>query len=691
MRKYNTSQIRNVVLMGHGGSGKTTLAEAILLTSGTIQRQGRIESGNTVSDYDPEEVKRRFSINTSVIPIEWKDHKINILDTPGYDDFIGEVKQSLHVADTAVIVINAVSGVEVGTEKAWDYAQEAGVPKMMYITAMDADNADMSKILDDLKERYGHSIAPMQVPWFENEKFVGFIDVARMVGRRFTGKGTEDCPIPEGMDDEIAPVRQMILEAVAETDEVLMEKYFADEEITTDEITDAIRGGVIDGSIVPVFCGAGIINTGINILLNSLIRYCPSPEILHPEVKGTDETRKKEISRKCEASEKTSIFVYKTIVDPFIGRFSLFKVVSGKIKVDDTLFNSRTHEQEKFSRLYLLRGKEQIEVEELVAGDIGAVAKLKDTNTNDTLYEKDSYIQYPPIEFPTPYLKMAVFPVGKGDEEKLSGSIQRLMAEDQTFYTEYDPETRETVIYGVGEQQLDVLVSMLKNKFRVEVKLELPTTRYRETIKGKVQVRGRHKKQSGGHGQYGDVLMEFEPLGDLETPYVFEEKIFGGAVPRQYFPAVEKGLEECINKGVLAGYPVVGLKAVLVDGSYHAVDSSEMAFKIATSVAFKDGLLKAKPTILEPIAYVEITVPEDYTGDIMGDMKKRRGRMLGMEIKGPKQVIIAEVPMAELYRYPTDLRSITQGRGEVQYRFSRYEEAPEDVQQKVIEARKAKA
>lgn len=691
MKQYNTSQIRNVVLMGHGGAGKTTLAEAILYSTGTIKRQGRIESGNTASDYDPEEVKRRFSINTSLIPVEWKDHKINIFDTPGYDDFVGEVRQSITVADTAVIVMNAVYGFQVGTEKAWDYATEAGVPKMIYITAMDAENANMAKILEELKERYGHSIAPMQVPWFENEKFVGYIDVARMVGRRFVGDKTEDCPIPEGMDNEIAPVRKMILEAVAETDEILMEKYFADEEITTDEITDAIREGVIDGSIVPVFCGTATMNAGITILLNSIIRYCPSPEILHSENIGKDKSGENTISRKCESNEKTSLFVFKTIVDPFIGRFSLFKVMSGSVSTDDVFHNSRTRESEKISRIYLLRGKEQIEVDKLVAGDIGAVAKLKDTNTNDTLYEKGSFIQYPPIEFPTPYLKMAVFPVGKGDEEKLSGAIQRLMAEDQTFYTEYDTETRETVIYGIGEQQLDVIVNMLKNKFRVEVKLELPTTRYRETIKGKVQVRGRHKKQSGGHGQYGDVLMEFEPLGDLEMPYVFEEKIFGGAVPRQYFPAVEKGLEECINKGVLAGYPVVGLKAILVDGSYHPVDSSEMAFKIATSVAFKEGLVKAKPTILEPIAYVEITVPEDYTGDIMGDMKKRRGRMLGMELKGSRQVIIAEVPMAELYRYPTDLRSITQGRGEVKYKFARYEEAPSEVQEKVIEARNAMA
>lgn len=688
MKKYNTSQIRNVVLMGHGGAGKTTLAEAILRTTGTISRRGTIEDGNTVSDYDPEEIKRKFSIKTSLIPVEWKDHKINILDAPGYDDFTGEVEQGLRIADTAVIVINAASGLEIGAQKAWKFAGDAGLPRMIYITGMDLDNANMPRILKELKQRYGNSIAPMQVPWYEEGKFVGYIDIARMVGRRYVGKQTEDCELPEGMDDQIIPARTMILEAVAETDEVLMEKYFEDEEITADEITDAIRTSVIDGSIVPVFCGAGTMSAGITILLNSLIRYCPSPEIHEKKTLGRDETGEKEIARKCDVSDKTSLFVFKTIVDPFIGRFTFFKVRSGTVRADDVLYNARTQEAEKLSKLYLFRGKEQIEVDELVAGDIGAVAKLKDTLINDTLYEKGAFIQYPAIEFPIPYLKRAIFPKGKKDEEKLSGSIQRLMSEDPTFYTEYDTETRETVIYGMGQQHLDIIVNMLKDKFKVEVSLEMPTTRYRETIKGTTQVRGRHKKQSGGHGQFGDVVIDFEPLEDREIPFVFEEKVFGGAVPRQYFPAVERGLEESVQKGVLAGYPVVGIKATLVDGSHHPVDSSEMAFKVATTVAFRKGMAEADPIILEPISYAEITVPDEYTGDIMGDMKKRRGRMLGMELNGSRQVIIAEVPMAEMYNYPTDLRSLTQGRGEVMYRFERYEEAPSHVQEQVIADRK---
>lgn len=687
MKRYKTSQIRNVVLMGHGGAGKTTLAEAMLRTSGAIKRRGTIADGNTVSDYDPEEIKRKFSIKTSLIPVEWRDHKLNILDAPGYDDFTGEIEQGLRTADTAVIVINAASGLEIGAQKAWKFAADAGLPRMIYMTGMDLDNANMPRVLKELKQRYGNSIAPMQVPWYEEGEFVGYIDIVRMVGRRYVGKKTEDCDLPEGMDDLIIPARTMILEAVAETDEALMEKYFADEEITIDEITDVVREGVIDGSIVPVFCGAGTMSAGITILLNSLIRYCPSPDILRNASYGLDESGENEVVRSYEPDEKTSLFVFKTMVDPFIGKFTFFKVMSGTLKADDTLYNSRTKESEKLSKLYTFRGKEQIQVDQLEVGDIGAVARLKDTGINDTLYAKGAYIQYPPIEFPVPYLKRGIFPKGKGDEEKLSTSIQRLMSEDPTFYTEYDRETRETVIYGMGQQHLDIIVNNLKTKFNVEVELEMPTTPYRETIRGSSTVRGRHKKQSGGHGQYGDVLMEFSPLEDLTVPFDFEEKIFGGAVPRQYFPAVERGLEESVLKGVLAGYPVVGLKATLIDGSHHPVDSSEMAFKIAATMAFREGVAKADPIILEPIAYAEITVPDVYTGDIMGDMKKRRGRMLGMELNGSRQVIIAEVPMAEMYNYPTDLRSLTQGRGEVMYRFERYEEAPCHVQEQVVTQR----
>ncbi len=690
MKVYETKFIRNIALLGHGGAGKTTLSEAMLYTAGMTTRLGKINAGTTVSDFDPEEIKRKFSIRTSLVPVEWKDYKLNILDTPGYFDFAGGVKEALSVADSALIVMRASSGVEVGTEKAWEYAQEADIPTMMFITEMDAENVDIEAILTECKEKFGMSIAPVQVPWYEKGKFVGYVHVLKMLGRRFDGTKVVTCPIPDELQSKIAPIRTMILEAVAETDEVLMEKYFAEEEITLDEIMDAFKKGVIEKQIVPVLCGSAVNSTGISVLMDTMISLFPSPDEGNKSSATHSQTDER-LEITCGENQKASLFVFKTIVDPFIGKFSLFKVKTGTVSSDETLLNNRTGEMEKLSHLYVLMGKEQKEVGKLYAGDIGAVAKLKSPKTSDTLSDKAFPIVYDRIEFPKPYVKMAIFPVGKGDEEKMSSSLNKIMAEDCTFYIEYDKETHETVIYGVGQQQLDIIVSMLKAKFKVDVYLQNPTTRYRETIKGKINIRGKHKKQSGGHGQYGDVVMEFLPSGDLEMPYVFEEKVFGGAVPKQYFPAVEKGLEECINRGVLAGYPVVGLKAVLLDGSYHPVDSSEMAFKMATTIAFKEGLVKAQPTILEPIARVEITTPEEYTGDIMGDMKKRRGRMIGMELKGGKQVISAEVPMAELYTYATDVRSMTQGRGDIDYYFERYEEAPLDVQQKVIAARKEMA
>ncbi len=686
MKVYETKFIRNIALLGHGGAGKTTLAEAMAFTAGITKRQGQVEAGNTISDFDPEEVKRRISIKTSVVPVEWKEYKLNILDTPGYFDFVGEAKEALSVADAALIVIHAGYGVQVGTEKAWEYATEANIPKMIFLASMDDKNVNYEEVVTQCKEKFGNSVAPMQVPWYEGDKFVGYIHVPKMMARRFIGTKVETCEIPDHLRDQIAPIRTMILEAVAETDEVLMEKYFADEEITTEEIMDALKKGVANKEIVPVLCGSSVNSTGISVLMDTMISLFPSPD--EGNVSIATDSSGKETEIKCTPDEKPSLFIFKTIVDPFIGKFSLFKVKTGVITADNTFINTATSDEEKLGHLYVLRGKEQHEVDKLYAGDIGAAAKLKTVKTNDTLADKGFMKSYKPIDFPQPYVKMAIFPVGKGDEEKMSTTLNKLMAEDPTFRIEYDKETRETVIYGIGEQQLDVIVNTLKNKFKVDVTLKDPATRYRETIKGKINVRGKHKKQSGGHGQYGDVVMEFMPSGDLDTPFVFEEKIFGGAVPKQYFPAVEKGLEECVKTGVLAGYPVVGLKAILVDGSYHPVDSSEMAFKMATAIAFKEGLIKAQPTILEPIALAEISVPDEYTGDVMGDMKKRRGRLMGMDLVGNKQVIKAEVPMSELYRYATDLRSMTQGRGDVSYKFVRYEEAPQDVQQKVIAARK---
>lgn len=686
MKLYETKNIRNIALLGHGGAGKTTLCEAMLFASGKSSRLGKVEQGTTVSDFESEEIKRKFSIRTSLVPIEWQDYKLNLLDTPGYFDFVGEVQEAMSVADSALIVVRASSGVEVGTEKAWEYATKADIPKMIYITEMDAADIEIEKILEDCKMKFGTSIAPIQVPWYENNELVGYVHVLKMLGRRLVDDKMVTCPIPQHLQEEIAPIRTMILEAVAETDEDLMEKYFEEEEITLEEIEVAYKKGVMSKQIVPVLCGSSISGMGVPILMDTMISLFPSPDE-GLKVLAMDDEVEEPVEVACKLDEKASLFVFKTLVDPFIGKLSLFKVRTGQVACDASLVHSQSGEVERLSHLYVLSGKEQQEVTKLYAGDIGAVAKMKNPNTGDTLYEKDFNKVYEPIQFSKGVVKKAIFPSGKGDEEKMSQCLYKLMAEDQTFNIEYNKETHETIISAIGEQQIDVIMSMLKNKFKVEVYLQEPTTPYRETIKGKANVRGKHKKQSGGHGQYGDVVIEFEPSGDLETPYVFEEKIFGGSVPKQYFPAVEKGLEESVQKGVLAGYPVVGIKAILLDGSYHPVDSSEMAFKMATTLAFKDGITKAKPTLLEPIAHVEIIVPENYTGDIMGDMKKRRGRMIGMELQGKKQAIIAEMPLSELYTYATDVRSMTQGRGEVQYQFERYEEAPNDIQTKVIQAR----
>lgn len=685
MKSYETKQIRNIAFLGHGGAGKTTLSEAMYFTAGLSSRLGKVENGNTVSDFDQEEIKRKISIHTALVPVEWKGYKLNVLDTPGYFDFVGGVAEALSVADSALIVIKGSAGVEVGTEKAWDYATKAQLPKMIFVTEMDAPHVDMAGILNTCKEKFGTSIAPIQVPWYEEEQFVGYVHVLKMIGRRFDGEKVVDCPIPEMLKEQIAPIRTMILEAVAETDEALMEKYFNDEEMSLEEIETAYRKGVMSKQIVPVLCGSAINSTGISVLMDTMVSLFPSPDETQAVVARN--SLEEEVEVVCTVEAPASIFVFKTIVDPFIGKYSLFKVRTGSLKTEDQLIHSPSGEVERISHLYVLAGKEQKEVDTLYAGDIGAVSKLKQAKTGDTLAAKGFDKVYEPIVFPKGVVKKAIFPAGKGDEEKMSQSLSKIMAEDKTIQVGIDQETHETIISAIGEQQIDVIVSILKSKFKVDVYLQNPTTPYRETLKGKVEVRGKYKKQSGGHGQYGDVVMSFEPLGELETPYVFEEKIFGGAVPKQYFPAVEKGLEESVLKGVLAGYPVVGLKATLLDGSYHPVDSSEMAFKMATTMAFKEGVTKAKPTLLEPIAHVEITVPDEYTGDIMGDMKKRRGRMIGMNLENKKQVIIAEMPLSELYTYATDVRSMTQGRGEVIYYFERYEEAPVDIQERVIKAR----
>lgn len=691
MKIYGSDEIRNIVLLGHGGVGKTTVAEAMAYTAGVTTRRGKVQEGNTISDYDPEEIKRKFSINGSVIPVEWDGFKYNILDTPGYFDFVGEARQMQHTAEAGIIVVSAKSGVQVGTEKAWDMLEERMTPRFIFVNGMDEEGADLTKVLEQLQETFGKRIAPFQVPFKENGKFVGFVNVVKMEGRKFVNDRVEPCDVPESIMDDIAPVRQMILETVAESSEELMERYFETEgsDFTLKEIQDALQVGIEAGEIVPVLCGVAVNGTGIGVLLTSIGRYLPTPKKVHPTLEATNEAGEV-IEAACDESGPFSAYVFKTVSDQTVGKITYFKVLSGVVKSGDKVTNVNKGTVETLNRLAIPRGKERIEVDELHAGDVGVVTKLAVTATGDTLCGKGINVAYPPMVFPESLMCMAVLPKAKGDEEKISNGLTKLMEEDPTLKSVMDKETKQQQIFGIGDQHLDIVVSKLKNKFKLDVELIKPRVAYRETIKGTARVQGKHKKQSGGHGQYGDVHIIFEPSGDMETPCVFEEKIFGGSVPKNYFPAVEKGLQDCVQEGVLAGYPMVGLKATLVDGSYHPVDSSEMAFKMATSIAFKSGIPQAKPVILEPVSEVKITVDEAYMGDVIGDMNKRRGRVLGMTHQGKKQIIEAEVPTAEMFTYATDLRSMTQARGSFTMSFLRYEEVPRDVQEKIIaESKKA--
>ena len=686
MKDYTTEKIRNLCLMAHGGAGKTTLAEAMLFNTGALDRFGKVLDGTTTTDYDPEEIKRKISISTAIAPCEWKDYKINIIDTPGYFDFVGEVKQGIRVADGALVLVSAKSGVAVGTEKSWAYAKEQGIPKMFYVSKMDEENANFFHVLDQLVKTFGKGVVAFQLPIIEGEKFVGFVDILDMKAKKFDKDKLVDIPIPASLNDRISSIKDALNEAIAETDEKLMEKFFGGDEFTHEEIQKGLRVGVSSGSLVPVFCGSALNNLGIQVLMDAIVEYMPSP-VDRPAIKGKKPGSDTVVELKPSASEALSALVFKTIADPFVGKVSIFRVYSGTIKTDSSVFNATTEKVEKVAQLYMLRGKKQIPVEKLIAGDIGAIAKLQNTNTNDTLCEHAKAVALDKIEFPEPALSLAVEPKSKGDEEKIGAGLQKLLDEDPTFKVSLNTETHQTLISGVGEQHLDVIVSKLKAKFGVSVNLIDPRVPYREAILKKVKVEGKHKKQSGGHGQFGHVWIEFEP-GNTED-LVFEEKIFGGSVPRQYYPAVEKGLREAIVKGVLAGYPVVNLKATLVDGSFHPVDSSEMAFKVAARLAYKKGLAQAGAVLLEPIAHVEVYIPDANMGDIIGDLNKRRGRILGMNPQDEGiQEVIAEVPQAEMFKYATDLRSLTHGRGYFKLWFERYEAAPPIVSQKVIEEAK---
>ena len=687
MNVYTTDKIRNVVLLGHGGCGKTSLVEAMAYLSGITNRMGKVADGNTISDYDKEEIKRQISISTSIIPIIWEDTKINILDTPGSFDFIGEVEEACSAADSAIIVVSGKAGIEAGTIKAWELCEKFNLPRMIFVTEMDVDDASYRQVVEDLQQLYGKRIAPFHLPIRENGQFVGYVNVLQQKAKRWNEKGTVDkFDVPDYSQDNLGICREALMEAVAETSEEFMDRYFAGEEFSENEIRQALRVNVAEGSIVPVLMGSNIEHKGQYTLLVDIVKYLPSP--LKSKVAGINAKTNEVYNADYDFSKPKSAYVFKTLYDPFIGKYSLIKVNSGVIKTDDVLFNHHKDAEEKIGKLYIMCGNKTEEVSELHAGDIGALAKLSITGTTDSLSTKANPILYIRTNISTPYTYMRYKAVNKGDEDKLSQALAKMTVEDLTLKTVNDSENGQTLLYGMGDQHLEVVVSKLLNRYKVNITLEKPKIAFKETIKKKSDVEYKYKKQSGGHGQYGHVKMQFEPSYDLETPYTFEQIVVGGAVPKNYFPAVEKGLQESVAKGPLAGYPVVGVKAVLYDGSYHPVDSSEMAFKMATIQAFKKGFMEAGPILLEPISALKVVVDDKFTGDIMGDLNKRRGRVLGMNpIAGGKQEIIADIPTMELFGYSTDLRSITGGSGEFSYEFARYEQAPSDIQQKEIEAR----
>ncbi|WP_300411109.1 elongation factor G [Lagierella sp.] len=684
MKTYTTEQIRNLCLVGHSGVGKTSLVETMLNLTGVTKRIGKIEEGNTVSDFSKEEIKRGSSINTSVIPVEWNGYKLNLIDAPGYFDFKNEVYSALRASEAALVVIDSSNGIEVGTEKFLNYTKDIQLPRIIFVNKMEKENANFAKIVSDLHIDYDKKVIPFTLTIGEGEDFVGLIDVLNKKAYEYDGFNRKEIPIPENRVDEVEVVYGEIVEIVAESDEELMNKYFEGESFNHEELMEGITSALLDGSAVPLVAGSTDTGAGIDILLDTIVQYMPAPSDERAKYGFRLEDGK---YRGVHPDEPLSAVVFKTIVDPFVGKISIFKVISGKLTKDSEIYNVNKDKNEKIGNLFFLRGKEQIETNEVVAGDIGAISKLSVTQTGDTLALKSNPIQYKALKVPKASYYIAIEPVSKGDEDKISNALSKLQEEDPSLVVDRNQETKQLVLGGQGNVQLQIILNRLKDEFGVETKIIPLRIAYRETIKGKSDVQGKHKKQSGGAGQYGDVFIRFEPS---EEEFVFDEEVFGGAVPKNYFPAVEKGLIESLEKGPLAGYPVVNLKATLYDGSYHPVDSNEMAFKLAAQLAFRKGIKEANPVLLEPIMKVVITIPEEYMGDVMGDMNKRRGRILGMDSQEDgSQVVTAEAPHAELFEYSIDLRSMTQARGDFEMEFVRYEEVPANVAEKIIEEAKA--
>lgn len=685
MRDYLAHEVRNVVVLGHSGVGKTAVLESMLYFTKASDRFGKTKDGSSLIDYDAEEIRRGISVYTSLVPIEWKDNKTNFIDTPGYLDFIGESEAGIAVGDNALIVVGAKDGIQSGTQKAWEEAQMRTLPTIFFINKIDEENASFDKAYDALRNEFGKSIIPFEVPIIENDEVIGSINILRDKAWYYKGplaNPDKAQPVPESMINIVKGYKDQIAEAIAMGDDELMEKFFSGEEFSEAELTRGVRLGVRSGEIRPVFSGSATNTIGIERLMDLIVKYFPTYGEAG-NILAYDEDKKEEILLETNEKEAMSAQIFKTIVDPFVGRISYLKVMSGTLNSDSNVYNTKKEKLEKINQIYIIKGKHQTAVGKLFTGDIGAVVKLQFSQTNDTLCEKSRKISIESIDFSLPMLGMSVRPKSKNDEDKMSNALARMVEEDQTLRLKNNIETKEVVLYGVGDQHIDVILTKLKSKYKVEVTLDTPKVQYRETIRSKVVGEGRYKKQSGGHGQFGHVFIEFAPNPD-ELEMVFEENVFGGAVPRQYFPAVETGLKECMQKGVLAGYKVVNVKATLLDGKYHDVDSSEMAFKMAARLAYKAGMKEAKPILLEPIVNVSVTVPDEFTGTIIGDFNKRRGSIMGMDMKEGYQIINAQVPLAEMMRYPIELRAMTQGRGKYTQEFERYDPVPSNVSERIM-------
>mgnify|MGYP002619443033 CR=1 FL=1 len=684
---YSVQNIRNVCLLGHSGSGKTSLAESLLFMTGAIDRMGRVADGNTVCDYDPEEVKRQISLSTAVAPIDYKGCRINVLDTPGAFDFSGEVMEALRAADAAIIVASAKDGVSVGVEKAWKYCEERNMPRFIYISKIDEDHSDYNATFDALRERFGNKIAPVVVPTLdENKKVTGLMDILNKRAYEMQDGKRVEIELPEDKVAVINEFNDALKESVAETSEEFMERFFNGEDFTYAEMIQGLRQGVRELSLFPVLCGSAVNCMGSLMLLDDIVDLLPNPMEgnYHKATRQDGETEPFVVS----PGGVPTAFVFKTVSDQY-GKYSFVKVLSGTLTPDLPMVNARTGVSEKLGRLYTMRGKKATEVKELGCGDIGAIGKMEKVKTGDTLSDPRKVVKLEPIPFPEPCYSVAIVPKTRGQEDKIAAGLIRLNEEDLTFNWVNNAETRQMVVSGTGDMQMDVILSRLKSRFGVDAELSEPRVPYREKIRKAVTVEGKHKKQSGGHGQYGHVKMEFAPYA--EGDYLFQEKIFGGSVPKNFHPAVDKGIREAMEHGVLAGYPMVGLRATLLDGSYHDVDSNELSFKMAARLAYKAGIPQANPVLLEPICSLKVVIPDSYMGDVIGDLNKRRGRIMGMNpLDGGKQEIVAECPMAELGDYAIKLRSMTQGRGSFVSQFERYDEAPVPVQEKVIAANKAR-